>query len=108
MPFDPLNPGDIFRSPDLERSTHRRRRTLPAEPLSPQEQEAADEVLARRLQEQELRDAVPGADNDHDAAAQQRRRASRRARRNVYAVTGDDAIHELGENEEEYPLRSGG
>lgn len=73
---------------------------MPAVPLSSQEQEAADEALARRLQEQELNEAGATADLD-DADLQLRRRASRRQRRRVYAVTEDEGVYQVGENGEE-------
>jgi hypothetical protein len=104
IPLDSLNLGDMSRFANYERPRHRRRSTLSAEPLSPQEQEAADEELARRLQAQEIIDTGTGPIDDADAQLA-RRRASRRARRTVYAVTGDDAVYELGEDGEEYSFR---
>lgn len=93
MPLDPLNPGDIFRPADLGRPRERRRRTMPAVPLSSREQEAADEALARRLQDQEFQ-----ADEVGDGDAELRRRATRRQRRRVYAVAGDGEMLEIGDD----------
>jgi hypothetical protein len=94
MPLDPLNPGDLFRPSDLLRPREQRRRTMPAVPLSSREQEAADEEMARRLQDQEYVTGDLMAVVDDLAA--ERRRASRRHRRRVYDITDDDGdVHEL-------------
>ena len=105
MPLDPLNPGDLFRPENLGRPRERRRRTVPAVPLSSREQEAADEALARRLQDQEYRAIGDQGRGEDDAAAQLRRRASRRERRRVYAVTADDELYEIQEGESEHRVR---
>jgi len=101
MPLDPLNPGDIFRPPNVNRPRERRRRTMPAAPLSSREQEAADEALARRLQDQEY-EVADGLGGIADLATAVRRRASRRERRRVYAVTDDDQVYQVGTNGEEH------
>ncbi|KIW08527.1 uncharacterized protein PV09_01417 [Verruconis gallopava] len=86
MPFDPLNPGDIFRPPRVDRSRNHRRRTFPAIPLTSQEQETADEELARQLQEQEL--TGRDTENDDDRTRRQRR-ANRQSSRTSYILTED-------------------
>jgi hypothetical protein len=67
---------------------------MPAVPLSSREQEAADEEMARRLQDQEyVTGDLMAVVND---LAAERRRASRRHRRRVYDITeDDDEVHEL-------------
>lgn len=103
MPLDPLNPGDIFRPLDLDRVRERRRRTIPAVPLSSREQEAADEAMARRLQDQEY--AVPDIMSAVDDLADERRRAGRRHRRRIYAVTEEDEVRDLTDRGERSRIR---
>ncbi len=102
-PLSSLNLGDMPWFANDEWPMHRRRRTLPVEPLSPQEQEAADEELARRLQAQEILDTGTGPMDD-DVAQLARRRANRRARGTVYAVTGGDAVYEVREDDRSIPF----
>lgn len=109
MPLDPLNVPAMFRPPDLmmmrpppPRPRPRRARTMPGANESPgrEAQEAADEVLALQLQEQELGDdfqiaefqAIPEVEDEYGRS---RQRAARRARRRVYAITEDDGFVEL-------------
>ncbi|TLD37419.1 zinc knuckle containing protein [Venturia nashicola] len=61
-----------------------------------EEQEAADADLARQLQEQELGTTL---NEEDDFASSERRQRARRARRRVYAVTEDNNIHRLEEEE---------
>lgn len=98
-PLPPLDLGDQTGDPgdliDLLGSWpgtrhQRRRRPSPPEPLSPEDQEAADEELARRLQEQEIEDLG----GDEDAASSHRRRVNRRAR----GLTREPRVYEIGED----------
>jgi hypothetical protein len=114
IPFDPLNPPPMFIPPGLPpppRPRPRRAMTMPAPNETPgrDAQEAADEVLARQLQEQELDEDLHmmnhlrvenDADIYEDPTSQARRRAARRARARVYVVTDDD---DTLENVEEDP-----
>jgi hypothetical protein len=105
MPLDPLNVPAMFRPPDLPpppRPRARRARTMPGPNETPgrEAQEAADEALARQLQEQELDtdfqvvnfQVIPV---EEDRNNRSRQRAARRARRRVYAITEDQEFVEL-------------
>lgn len=73
----------------------RARRTRPvaaSDHVDRDEQEEADAVLARQLQEQEL---GTNLDEEDDFASSDRRQRARRARRRVYAVTEDNGTHRL-------------
>lgn len=96
-PFDPLELPTFF-EPDFGATMRPRARRTRAVPTSDHadrhEQEEADAVLARQLQEQEL---GTNLDEEDDFASSERRQRARRARRRVYAVTEDNDIHRLDE-----------
>lgn len=108
MPFDPLNVPDIFRPRDLNqprpsRVRIRRNRTdsVTQEEASREEQEAADEALARQLQDQELGTNIHSTPEltpeDDDPVIRARQRTARRARRRVFAMAEENNIYEVDE-----------
>lgn len=94
-PFDPLELPTFFEPEFGGTMRPRARRTRPvaaSDHVDRDEQEEADAVLARQLQEQEL---GTNLDEEDDFASSDRRQRARRARRRVYAVTEDNGTHRL-------------